>query len=422
MEQRGGHHLTGFQLMIKPVGPACNLRCTYCYYLPKQAMVDPGPSVMSEETLEDLTRQYIGAQDGVITFNWQGGEPTLAGLDFFRRALELQDEHRRPGTVIENTLQTNGTLLDDRWCRFLHDNRFLVGLSVDGPCALHDLYRRDRKGQPTCEKVVQAARAMRRHRVEFNTLTVVNRANARHPLQVYRFLRNVIGTRYMQFIPCVEPRGFESIPPGGRREATIPSFGDPSVRPGAPGSPVTDWSVDPEDYGSFMIAIFNEWLQRDVGRVFVMNFEAALASWLGMPSPACVFAERCGNALAVERDGSVYSCDHYVYPEHRLGTIHEIELAEMVSSDRQIRFGEEKAKGLPARCQECEVMFACRVECPRNRFLRDANGETGLNYLCPGLRRFFRHIDPWMKLMAAEVRAGRSAENVMRPYARAGRR
>ncbi len=415
--------MTGFQLMIKPVGPACNLRCTYCYYLPKQAMFGPRSSVMSEETLEELTRQYIGSQDGVITFNWQGGEPTLAGLDFFRRALELQDRYRWPGTVIENTLQTNGTMLDDQWCRFLRDNRFLVGLSVDGPCSLHDLYRRDGKGRPTCEKVIQAARAMRRHQVEFNTLTVVNRANARHPLQVYRFLRNVIGARYMQLIPCVEPKGYESIPPGGQHEETLASIEGPSVRPGAPGSPVTDWSVDPEDYGAFMIALFDEWLRNDVGRVFVMNFEVALASWLGLPAPACVFAERCGNALAVEHDGSVYSCDHYVYPEHRLGTIHETELAVMVYSDRQVRFGKDKAEGLPARCRSCDVLFACRGECPRNRFLRDPNGEMGLNYLCPGLRRFFRHIDPWMRLMVAEVQAGRSAENVMRSHAaRAGRR
>lgn len=405
--------MAAYQLMIKPVGPSCNLNCTYCYYLPKQKMFKEGVSRMSDETLEELTRQYIGSQDGkVITFNWQGGEPTLAGLEFFRRAMELQNKYRRPGTAIENTLQTNGTLLDDEWCRFLRDNRFLVGLSIDGPHAVHDIYRKDRKGGPTCARVVQAARALREHQVQFNTLTVINRENARHPLQVYRFLRNVVGARYMQFIPCVEPKGFESVSPQGREVQTLPRLGDPSASPEAPGSLVMEWSVDPEDYGSFMIELFDEWVRRDVGKVFVINFEVALASWLGLPSAACTFAERCGNALALEHDGSVYSCDHYVYSQHRLGTIHETGLAEMVSSDRQVEFGRGKAELLPARCRECEVLFACNGECPRNRFLRDYS-DRGLNYLCPGLRRFFIHIGPWMTLMAREVRAGRGAENIM---------
>lgn len=414
--------MAAYQLMIKPVGPSCNLRCTYCYYLPKQRMLGPAPTRMSEGTLEELTRQYIGsAGEGVISFAWQGGEPTLAGLDFFRQALELQDKYRRPGTVIENTLQTNGTLLDDRWCRFLHDNRFLVGLSVDGPCALHDIHRRDRNGGPTCGAVVRAARVLRQNRVEFNTLTVINRDNARHPLQVYRFLRNVIGARYMQFIPCVEPKGFESVPPQGWNEGSLPLAGTSSARPGTAGSAVTEWSVDPEDYGSFMVALFDEWVRKDVGRVFVINFEAALASWMGLPPAACIFAESCGNALAVEHDGSVYSCDHYVYPEHRLGTLHGAELARMVSSEQQTRFGRQKSEGLPSRCRECEVLFACRGECPRNRFLRDPGGEAGLNYLCPGLRRFLLHIDPWMRLMAKEVGGGGSARNIMSMAAPGGR-
>jgi uncharacterized protein len=410
-----GHRLAAFQLMIKPVGPTCNLDCTYCYYLPKQKMFDQGAVRMSDQTLEELTRQYMGSPNGkIITFAWQGGEPTLAGLDFFKRALELQNKYRRPGMKVENTIQTNGTLLDDRWCRFLHDNRFLVGLSVDGPCALHDLYRKDRKGMPTSGSVVHASKLLRKHRVEFNTLTVINRENARQPLQVYRFLRNIIRSRYMQFIPCVEPKGFEHIPPQGWDAGDLPSIGDPGARPGTGRSMVTEWSVDPGDYGSFMIAIFDEWVQKDVGRVFVINFEVALGAWLGLPPAACTFAEHCGTALAVEHDGGVYSCDHYVYPEHRLGRIQETDLVEMVSSDRQVRFGREKADGLPARCRECEVLFACRGECPRNRFLRDPGGGAGLNYLCDGLRQFLLHIDPWMNLMADEIRAGRSAENVMR--------
>lgn len=406
--------LAAYQMMIKPVGPSCNLRCAYCYYLPKMRMFEKGASKMSEEVLEEFTRQYILSQDGrPVTFNWQGGEPTLAGLDFYRRALELQEKYRRPGMLIENTLQTNGTLLDDEWCRFLHANRFLVGLSVDGPPVVHDIYRRDAEGGPTCERAVRAAKALREHRVRFNTLTVINRENARRPLQVYRFLRNIIGARYMQFIPCVEPKGFESAPPQGRDDRIVPSIGGLSNRPGAPGSPVTEWSVDPDDYGHFMTGLFDEWAGKDVGRVFVINFEVALASWLGLPPASCVSAERCGNALALERDGSVYSCDHYVYPEHRLGTVLENELAEMVSSDQQTRFGREKSEGLPARCRECEALFACRGECPRNRFLRDHDGGTGLNYLCSGLRRFFNHIGPSMALMAREVRAGGSAESIM---------
>jgi uncharacterized protein len=266
-------------------------------------MFNNGETRMSLETLEALTRQYMGSQDrGVITFAWQGGEPTLAGLDFFRKALLIQDKYRRPGVAIENTLQTNGTLLDDQWCRFLHEKRFLIGLSVDGPNALHDIYRKDKQGKPTSGRVVQASRLLRKHQVEFNTLTVVNRENAQHPLQVYRFLRNMIGARYMQFIPCVEPRGFESIPPQSWNVQAQPSIDDPTARPGVERSIVTEWSVDPEDYGSFMSAIFDEWIQKDVGRIFVINFEAALASWLGLPSSACTFAETCGNALAIEHD------------------------------------------------------------------------------------------------------------------------
>jgi len=283
-------------------------------------MFKKGVSSMSDETLELLTRQYMDSQDeGAITFSWQGGEPTIAGLEFFRRALELQDKYRRPKTVINNTLQTNGTLLDDRWCRFLHDNRFLVGLSVDGPSSLHDIYRKDKAGKPTSREVVQAARLLHKHQVDFNTMTVVNRENSRRPLQVYRFLRNIIGAQYMQFIPCVEPIGFENVPPQSWDVRSLPFIDDPAARPGAPNSIVTEWSVDPDDYGSFMSAIFDEWVKKDVGKIFVINFEVALGSWLGLPPSSCTFAEICGNALAVEHDGSVYSCDHYVYPEHRLG-------------------------------------------------------------------------------------------------------
>jgi len=397
--------MADYQLMIKPCGPTCNLECQYCYYLSKDKLVAAGDRRMTDETLEAFVRQYLSSHgDGVITFAWQGGEPTLMGVDFFRRALELQDRYRRPGQTVENTIQTNGTLLDEEWCRFLHDHRFLVGLSVDGPASLHDAYRKDKRGNPTSAKVVQASRLLARHQVEFNTLTVVNRMNARRPLQVYRFLRNVIGSRYMQFIPCVEPEGFESRPPPG-----------PEASPVSEGSAVAEWSVGPEDYGDFLIAVFDEWVKRDVGKVFVLNFEASLGAWMGMPS-MCTFAETCGRSLAIEHDGSVYSCDHYVYPEHRLGNIHESELIDMVSSERQVRFGREKATGLPEDCRRCAVLFACHGECPRNRFARAADGSLGLNYLCPGLRRFFTHIAPWMEVMAQGLARGRTAEEAIRSH------
>jgi uncharacterized protein len=407
-------HLSPFHLMIKPVGPRCNLVCTYCYYLQKQAAPATEGPTMSDGTLEKLIEQYIGSHsDGTVTFSWQGGEPTLAGMDFFQKAVELQKKHGQPGVTVENTLQTNGTLLDDRWCRFLRENCFLVGLSVDGPGPLHDRYRVSGRGEPTSPSVVQASQLLRKHKVEFNTLTVVHRHNAGHPLRVYRFLRNVIGSRYMQFIPCVEPKGFERGPTGDLDPRTAPRPDDLSARPGSKGSVVTEWSVDPDDYGSFMNAVFDEWVGRDIGTIHVMNFELALASWLGLPSSACIFSGRCGNALAVERDGSVYSCDHFVFPEHRLGSIHHLGLKSMVTSDRQVAFGERKSGGLPALCRECRFLFACRGECPKNRLLRTPQGEAGLNYLCRGLQLFFAHADPWLAAMAAEIRAGRNAGNVM---------
>ncbi len=249
--------------------------------------------------------------------------------------------------------------------------------------------------------------------MEFNTLTVVNRQNARHPLQVYRFLRNVIGARYMQFIPCVEPKGFENIPPQQWDPATLPFLDDPAGRPGTERSVVTEWSVDPEDYGSFLTAIFDEWVRKDVGRVFVINFEVAVGAWMGLPASACTFSKSCGRALAIEHDGSVYSCDHYVYPEYRLGDIGHNDLGGLVTSDRQVRFGKEKQESLPRYCRECPVHFACRGECPKNRLLRTPDGEPNLNYLCKGLFQFFTTVDPWLAKMANEIRAGRDAGNVM---------
>jgi uncharacterized protein len=394
-----------FHLMAKPIGATCNLNCTYCYYLSKRTLLGSARR-MTDEMLEEYVKQYIAAQDGPeIVFSWQGGEPTLLGLDFFQKAVELERKHCPPHKGVENDLQTNGTLLDDAWCAFLRDNRFLVGLSVDGPPALHDRYRLDRKREPTCDKVIAAARRLRKHGVPFNTLTVVNRVNARHPVAVYRFLRREIGATRMQFIPIVEPKVFARVAPQHWDESSLPILGSPAARPGAPGAVVTDWSVDPEDYGTFLCQVFDEWYQRDVGQAFVYLFECAVGQWMGLGASLCTLAETCGRALALEHDGSVYSCDHYVYPEYRLGNIQEQPLADLVFSPRQVAFGRAKSGSLPAYCHQCPYLFACHGECPKNRFIRTPDGEPGLNYLCAGLRQYFAHVDPYMKTMAQQLQA-----------------
>ncbi|MBU0609277.1 MAG: anaerobic sulfatase maturase [Armatimonadetes bacterium] len=395
-----------FHLMAKPIGATCNLNCTYCYYLSKNDLLGRSRR-MSDGVLEAYVQQYIAAQDSPeIVFSWQGGEPTLLGLDFFRKAVELERKHCPPGKRVANDLQTNGTLLDDAWCAFLRDNGFLVGLSVDGPPALHDRYRLDRKRKPTCDRVVAAARRLRKHGVPFNTLTVVNRANAKHPVAVYRFLRREMGATRIQFIPAVEPRVFARVAPQHWDEKTLPTVGAPEARPGAPGSVVTDWSVDQEDYGTFLCAVFDEWCERDVGQAFVYLFECAVAQWMGLGASLCTLAQTCGRALAIEHDGSVYSCDHYVYPEYRLGNIIEQPLADIVYSFRQAAFGQAKNGSLPAYCRQCRYFFACHGECPKNRFIRTPDGEPGLNYLCSGLRAYFAHIDPYMQAMARQLQSG----------------
>ena len=381
-------------------------------------MMPRGDRRMGEDTLEAFIRQYLGSHGaGTVNFAWQGGEPTLAGLDFFRKVIELQDRYRRSDQVIENTLQTNGTLLDDEWCQFLHEHRFLIGLSVDGPGRMHDIYRRDGQGGPTSARVVRAARFLAKHHLDFNTLTVVNRENSRRPLQVYRFLRNVIGSRYLQFIPCVEPKGFEDMPPQGRDMGILPNSLGPGAQPGAGNPFVMEWSVGPEDYGDFLISIFDEWFRKDVGKVFVINFEAVLGAWMGLPPPTCTLARTCGRSLVIEHDGSVYSCDHYVYPEHRLGSIHEIELIDMVRSERQSRFGQEKALALPDACKRCRFLFACNGDCPRNRFVRAPDGSYGMNYLCPGIRKFLEHVSPRMTALARGISRGQNADDIARSYA-----
>lgn len=394
--------------MIKPVGPICNLDCQYCFYLEKEKLFPASENFrMSDEVLEEFIRQYIESQTSpVITFAWQGGEPTLLGIEFFRKAVALQQRYAN-GKRIENALQTNGILLNDEWGEFLAANQFLVGLSVDGPRELHDRYRLDKQHQPTFDRVMRGLEVLRKHRVEFNTLTVVHRHNARHPLEVYRFLKD-IGSRYLQFIPLVE-RSPDAIAAALGLSFAMP----PSLGSATPAQQVTRWSVLPEDYGEFLVQIFDEWVRRDVGRVFVQLFDVALANWMGEPPGLCVFAERCGRALAMEHNGDVYSCDHYVYPHYRLGNVLNASLGEMVQSGFQQKFGQDKVETLPQYCRRCEVRFACHGECPKHRFLRSPDGEPGLNYLCAAYKRFFQHVDPYMRQMGNLLRAGLPAAHIM---------
>ncbi len=396
LEQRfRGKPVRRMHAMVKPTGARCNLDCTYCYYLSKEELLGtPGEWPISDTVLESFIRQYFEGQNfKEVVFSWQGGEPTLLGLDFFRRVVALEKKHCPPHVRCENDLQTNGVNLDDAWCEFLREQNFLVGLSIDGPRHLHDPYRRDKGGAGTFDRTFRASRLLRRHDVHFATLSCVNRLTGRHPLEVYRFLRDDLGSPRIQLIPIVEPVGFRTTAPQRWDSGSLPFLGTPEARPGNPGSIVEDWSVDPEDWGEFLCRVFDEWHRNDVGKVYVHYFDAAVETWMGHVSPLCTQAPMCGKGLALERDGSVYACDHYVYPEYRLGTVQETPLAEMAFSERQERFGRAKEADLPGYCRRCEYQFACFGECPKNRFLRTPEGEPGLNYLCSGWKRFFSHID-----------------------------
>ncbi len=389
--RRGG----SFSVVIKPIGPKCNLSCRYCYYVDKDRLYPNAQRFrMSDRLLETFTRDYIAAHRdrAEITFLWQGGEPTLLGRGFFRKALEFQQRYRPPGLKISNALQTNGTLLNERWVAFLGEHDFLVGLSIDGPRRLHDRYRVTRKGAPTFDAVLKALRLLRRKQVAFNTLTVVHRANARHGREVYRLLREE-GVRFMQFIPLVERLG----------------DGDGLTGPLAPNQAqtVAPWSVPPQGFGRFMCAVFDEWLKRDVGSIFVQLFDVQLGLWSGQPSTLCVHAETCGQALALEHNGDLYACDHFVYPAHRLGNINQCAIDELARLPRQQCFGQGKRDSLPGSCRECAFLFTCNGGCPKHRFTRTADGEPGLNYLCPSYKYFFAHASPTMRVMTELLRAGR---------------
>jgi len=343
---------------------------------------------MSDEVLEEYIRQTIEAHRiPEVTFAWQGGEPTILGIDFFKKALDLQKKYCRPGMVIHNTIQTNGVLLNDEWCKFFKKNRFLVGISIDGPQELHDACRTDAAGKGSFDRVMQGLALLKKHKVEFNILCTVNAVNGDHPLEVYRFFRDEVQAKFIQFIPVVE-------------------------RDRKSGTP-TPLSVGPEQYGKFLIGVFDEWVKHDVGTIYVQHFDTALANWYGEPHGICVFSPTCGSALVIEHNGDIYSCDHFVDRDHLLGNILTESLTRLVNSERQRQFGLSKRENLPNYCKKCPVLFACRGECLKNRFSVTPDGEPGLNYLCEGYRMFFSHIDRPMKFMVQELNAGRAPANIM---------
>ncbi len=392
-----------FHVLAKPIGPICNLDCKYCFYLEKEVLYPRATQwEMPDDVLESFIRQYIEAQrSSIISFAWQGGEPTLLGVEYFRKVVALQKRYAN-GKRIENAFQTNGILLNDEWARFFLDHGFLIGVSIDGPRELHDAWRVDKGGQPTFDRVMRGIEVLKRHNVQFNTLTAVQRTNSGHPKEVYRFLKDH-GSGHIQLIPIAE-----RISPRATEDGLVlvsPAF--------AEAAHVAPWSVEPLQFGRFLIGVFDEWVRHDVGKVFVQLFDVSLEMWAGMESSLCVFRKTCGSALAMEHAGDVYSCDHFVYPKNRLGNIMSEPLASLVQSAEQQRFGEAKDTALPGYCRSCDVRFACNGECPKHRFAVTPDGEQGLNYLCEGYKMFFRHIDPYMRFMARELASERAPANVM---------
>ncbi len=380
--------------MAKPTGSRCNLGCEYCFFLKKNYLYPQSNFHMSDKIMESYIRQTIEAHKSpVVTIAWQGGEPTLMGIDFFRRSMEIIKKNARPGIQVENTLQTNGVLIDDEWCRFLQENNFLVGLSIDGPKHLHDIYRRDKKGNSVYNQVINAVRLMQKHRVEFNILCTVNAKNSQFPLEIYRFFRDELKTPYLQFIPIVERKN-----ENGNQEGTS----------------ITERSVQPRQYGKFLIEIFDEWVRNDVGSMFVQLFDGVLASYVRGYSSLCIFSPRCGEGVALEHNGDVYSCDHFVEPKFLLGNITKTHISDLVSSEKQRSFGESKYKTLPNYCSKCEFLFTCYGECPKNRVLTSPDGEQGLNWLCNGLKAFFAHTRNHMELLAGLLRGGSDASEIMK--------
>lgn len=392
-----------FTMMAKPIGATCNLNCSYCYYLEKEKIYpnDPQKWAMSEKLLENFIAQSIySCTQPTVLFTWHGGEPIMRGMEFFQKIVRLQEKYGE-GRSIENSIQTNGTTLTDDWCRFFYDNHFLVGLSIDGPEHCHDHYRVYRNGQGSFSKCMKGLELLIKRKVEFNTLSVVNDYNALYPIEIYRFLKG-IGSRYMQFLPVVE--------------WTDPAASQDELRilPGNThkNAEVTDWTVDPLDYGNFLVRIFDEWVRNDIGDVFVITFDCVLTNWMRVPPPVCVAARTCGNAGVMEYNGDVYSCDHYVFPEYRLGNIADKSLLTLMHSPVQQQFGKDKLDRLPGYCIRCEYLDLCNGECPKNRIAVTPDGEPGLNYLCPGFKKFYRHSEPYFDFMANELQHNRPPSNV----------
>ena len=389
-------------VMLKPAGSLCNLRCKYCYYLEKDKLYKQCKNhVISDELLEKFIKEYIEAQTTPqVLFTWHGGETLMRPISFYKRALELQRIYGR-GRQIDNCIQTNGTLLNDEWCQFFKENNFLVGVSIDGPQEFHDEYRRTATNKPTFVKVMNGINLLNKHGVEWNALAVVNDYNADYPLEFYRFFKQ-IGCKYIQFSPIVERVV--------KREDGL------TLAPGMQGGDtgLVDFSITPEQWGNFLCTIFDEWVHNDVGEYFVQLFDATFANWVGQAPGVCILAEECGHAGVMEFNGDVYSCDHFVYPEHLLGNLHTKTITEMMYSEQQNKFAKMKKQMLPQQCKECKFLFACHGECPKNRFLNDKYGNYGLNYLCKGYRQFFEHVEPYMNFMKRELENHRAPANVMK--------
>ncbi len=402
-----------FNIMIKPAGSLCNLDCHYCYYLDKAEIYGGYEPRMSLDMLETCIREYIAANDvPEVTFNWHGGEPLVMGLDFYRKAVELERKYAGD-KIIHNTLQTNGTLLNYDIASFFRDNDFLVGVSIDGPRDIHDKYRKDKGGAPTFDKVLRGIETLYRTGTQFNTMTTVNKASEGRGMEVYNFLKSV-GSRYMQFMPVLEHIKYPVGSNGKPRKGARPYIVEPSTE----GAEIAMWSVSSMAFGKFMCDIFDYWVRNDVGQYFVNQFDAALACWCGAQPGTCVYAETCGGNSIIEHNGDVYCCDHFVYPEYKLGNIAGTDLREMMNSPMQTKFGISKRNGLPKKCIRCRYAFACHGECPKHRFNRTESGETGLNALCDGYYKFYSHVEPYMEKMKEFLVEKKAPANII-PWARA---
>lgn len=402
-----------FHLLAKPTGAVCNLDCSYCFFLSKEMLYPGSRFRMADELLEEYLRQLIEAHATVpeVAIAWQGGEPTMMGLDFFHRSVELANRYLEPGQRAAYTIQTNGTLLDDEWAAFFREHDFLVGISIDGPRELHDAYRVNKGGRGSFDQVVKGLAHLRAAGVEWNALTTVHARNGDHGREVYRFLRDECDARFIQFIPIIE-----RVAEASDGEVPWSSWRDRPLYE-QKGELVTNRSIGGEQYGRFLVDVFEEWVRRDVGEVYVQLFDVTLANWFGEPPGLCVHSETCGLALALEHTGDLYSCDHFVEPRYKLGNIKEHRMLDMVASQQQARFGLDKRDTLPQFCLDCDVRFACHGGCPKDRFIRTPDGEAGLNYLCPGFKAFFHHVDPAMRFMAERLRADGAPSEIVAHYA-----